>query len=217
MDYDYLKQEVTEHRNYLTAEEHIITKGMERREKWREQMDQITRELSVLITTITSNNIPRTDVDISTLENKVNTLQDLLPEVIKSIEEADREQCLFFDHPTNPHPLKIPSYSGSFSEDFTTFKSDFKEAARDNKISKTDQLRVLQNVLTGNAKHLIYLGDETSTNHAWLVLEEAYGDPHKRTYRATSLQTAKLWTSKPDNVDPTALGRRGLDATTRRR
>ena len=113
-------------------------------------MDQITRELSVLITTITSNNIPRTDVDISTLENKVNTLRHLLPAVIASIEEADREQCLFFDHPTNPHPLKIPSYFGSIS--------DFKEAARDNKISKTDQLRVLQNVLTGNAKHLIYLG-----------------------------------------------------------
>ena len=45
-------------------------------------MDQITRELSVLITTITSNSIPCTDIDISTLENKVNILQDLLLTVI---------------------------------------------------------------------------------------------------------------------------------------
>ena len=34
---------------------------------------------------------------MNALENKVNTLQDLLPEIIKSIEEADREQHLFFD------------------------------------------------------------------------------------------------------------------------
>ena len=106
-------------------------------------MGHINKELSYLITTVNSNSIPHTDVDVSTLENKVNNLRHLLPEVIASIEEADREQCLFFDHPTNPHPLKIPSYSGNFSEDFTTFKNNFKEAARDNKFSKTDQLRVL--------------------------------------------------------------------------
>ena len=39
MDHDYLQQEVTEHRNYLSAEDHIIIKGMEWREKWRKQMD----------------------------------------------------------------------------------------------------------------------------------------------------------------------------------
>ena len=95
----------------------MITKGMEMREEWREQMEQITKDLSDLITTIYSNSIPFTEVNIIALENKVNILQDLLPTVIASIEEADREQGLFSDQPTNPHPLKIPSYSGNFSED----------------------------------------------------------------------------------------------------
>ena len=148
-------------------------------------MEQITKDLSDLITTVYSNSIPYTDVDIKSLEDKVKLLQDLLPTVIASIEEADREQGLFSDQPTNPHPLKIPSYSGNFSEDFTAFKNNFKEAARDNKISKTDQLWVLQDALTGNAKHLIYLEEETSIEHAWSILEEAYGEPQKRTYRTT--------------------------------
>ena len=106
--------------------------------------------------------------------------------MIASIEETDREQGLFSDQPTNPHPLKISGYSCNFSEDFNAFKNNFREAARDNKISKTDQLWVLQDNLKGNAKHLVYLKGETSIDHAWSILEEAYGDPQKHTYRATS-------------------------------
>ena len=81
--------------------------------------------------------------------------------------------------------MRIPSYSGTFSEDFTAFESNFNEAARDNKISRTDQLGVLRNALKGNAKHYIYLGEEMSIDHAWTKLKEAYGDPQKRTYRWT--------------------------------
>ena len=89
---------------------------------------------------------------MSKMIDKVNTLQDLIPIRIASIERADREQDLFSDQPTNPQPMKIPCYSGTSNENFTTFKTNFKEAARDNKISKTDQLWVLQDALTGNAK-----------------------------------------------------------------
>ena len=49
LDYDALKQEVTQHGNYLTAEDHVITKGMKMREPWRKQMEQITKDLFDLI------------------------------------------------------------------------------------------------------------------------------------------------------------------------
>ena len=77
-----LKQDVTQHGNYLTAEDHVITKGMKMREPWREQMEQITKDLSNLVATVNNNNIPRTDINMSALGNKINTLQDLLPTVI---------------------------------------------------------------------------------------------------------------------------------------
>ena len=118
MDYDALEQEVTQYGNYLTAEDHVITKGMKMREPWREQTGQITKDLSDLIATVNNNNIHCSDVDISALGNEINTLQDLLQTIITSIEEADGEQGLFSDQPTNPYPLKTPNYSGTFSEDF---------------------------------------------------------------------------------------------------
>ena len=51
---------------------------------------------------------------------------------------------------------------------------------------------MLQNVLTGNAKNLIYLGDAKSVDHACSVLEEGYGDPQKRTYRWSSEERRRL-------------------------
>ena len=32
--------------------------------------------------------------------------------------------------------MKIPSYSGTFGEDFAAFERNFNEAAKDNKVSK---------------------------------------------------------------------------------
>ena len=88
-------------------------------------MELITKALSLLITTVNSNNIPHTDVDVSTLESKVNTLRHLLPAVVTNKQEAD--------HPTQPLNLE--------------------DAPRNNKIPKTDQLKAPRNALTGSAEH----------------------------------------------------------------
>ena len=87
-------------------------------------MDKITKDLIHLTTTTTSHNIPPEIIDIRTLENNVNNLQALLQAKIKTMQMADSEQCLFFDLPTNPYPLKIPTFSGTFSEDFKAFKKN---------------------------------------------------------------------------------------------
>ena len=90
-NHNSLKQEITQHKNYLTADSHTITQGMRKREPWTEHMEKITKDLSDLNAMTYNNNIPRTDVDIGTLERIVNTLQDLLQKVISKIEEADKE------------------------------------------------------------------------------------------------------------------------------
>ena len=65
-----------------------------------------------------------------------------------------------------------------------------------------------------NAEHHIYLEEVTSIDHAWSILEEAYGDPQKRTYRATSEASGRTLDIKDeyeqdmeaseDNVEPLA-------------
>ena len=97
-DYDCLVKEVTGFRDYLTAEDHNITKGARKRVEWKGQVGLITKALSLLITTVNSNNIPHTDVDISTLESKVKALRHLLPAVVTNKQEAD--------HPTQPLNLE---------------------------------------------------------------------------------------------------------------
>ena len=89
LDHEYLLEEVMEHEDYLSAEDHVIIQGMKQREEWKEMMNKITRELLHLTSTITSHSIPSAIIEIHKIENKVNTLQALLLEKIKTIEMAD--------------------------------------------------------------------------------------------------------------------------------
>ena len=57
-------------------------------------MEQITKSLFDLIDTVNNNNTFCTDVHISALRDKINTLEDLLPTIIAGIEEAERKQPL---------------------------------------------------------------------------------------------------------------------------
>ena len=45
LDYNALKMEVTRHRFYLAAQDHVIVNGMKKREPWKEQMIKISKDL----------------------------------------------------------------------------------------------------------------------------------------------------------------------------
>ena len=74
MDYDDLKEEVTRHGNYLNAQDHMIVNGLNMREPWKKQMKQICKDLSDLTALINTNDIACINIDMNTLEDKVNTL-----------------------------------------------------------------------------------------------------------------------------------------------
>ena len=60
-NHNSLKQEITQHKNYLIAECHTITitQGMRKRKPWTEHMEQIIKDLSDLNAMIYNNNIHR--------------------------------------------------------------------------------------------------------------------------------------------------------------
>ena len=76
--------------------------------------------------------------------------------------------------------MQIPSYSGTPSEDFVIFKEKFREAAKDNRISKTNQLETLRETLTGNAAFRIPPDGMTSVDDAWSILEKHHGNQYGR-------------------------------------
>ena len=102
LDYDTLKEEVTRHGNYLTAQDHVIVNGMKMREPWKKQMKQICKDLSDLTVLINTNDIACTDIDMSTLGDKVNTVQYLIQTRFASIEEAERKKACSPTEPPSP-------------------------------------------------------------------------------------------------------------------
>ena len=106
-------------------------------------MKQILKDLSNLRALVNTYNVTCDYTDISTLEDKLSKLQDLIPTLIRTIEDADKKRGLFSDRANKPCPQQIPSYAGTPSEDFITFKDKFNKAVEDNRISKTDQLEKL--------------------------------------------------------------------------
>ena len=130
-----MKQEVTHHGNYPTAEDHIITEGMKLRKPWRTQAAQITKDLTNLKALINTHGI--VDINISTLGGNVRNLQNKIPAKIKKIEDTDIKQGLYSDRIAKPCPAELPTFGGTPSEDFIVFKDNFETAVTDNRVSKS--------------------------------------------------------------------------------
>ena len=83
LDYDSLHQEVTEHKNYSTSEDHIITSGMEKREPWNKRMRQLLRDLSTFRALVNTHDSTCKDIDMSTLGDKLSCLQNSVSTTVK--------------------------------------------------------------------------------------------------------------------------------------
>ena len=97
----------------MTVQDHVIVKGMKMRDPWKKQMKQIAKDFTDLTALTNTHDLACPDFDLGTLESKINTLQEIIPTKIASIEEADRKQGLFSDLSAKPCPQQIPTYSGS--------------------------------------------------------------------------------------------------------
>ena len=102
IDYGALKEKVSRYGNCMVVHDHLIVKGMKMREPWKKQMKPICKDLSDLTVLINTNDIACTDIDMSKLGDKVNTLQYLIQTRIASIEEAERKKACSLTEPPSP-------------------------------------------------------------------------------------------------------------------
>ena len=73
-------------------------------------------------------------------------------------------------------PKKLPSFAGLESEDFSFFKDQFTEAAKDNRVPRSNQADKLREVLTGRAlQHMPRACKDI--DEAWTALDAAFGNP----------------------------------------
>ena len=59
-----------------------------------------------------------------------------------------------------------------------TFKDKFNLAAENNKITRSDQVEKLREVLTDNALNHLPVNGIRDIDHAWEYLDQAFGNPH---------------------------------------
>ena len=104
-------------------------------------------------------------------------LRDLTASAAENLSATDRDQGILSTRTPQICPHEIPKYAGTPSEDFVDFKKEFHKAMKSNRIAKPDQLRVLQEHLTGYAAQKIPPGYEHTIDDAWTTLQKEYGEP----------------------------------------
>ena len=159
-------------------EDFMIVKAMKLRSDWETQATTITKKLIEVQSSIRQWDLTELEDEANTLKSKISYNRQQLGTTISQVEKMDASRGLFSDRPAKACPTKLPTFGGEEHEDLLTFKDKFNLAAENNKISKTDQLEKLREVLTGNALNHLPVDGIKDIDVAWEYLRQAFGNPH---------------------------------------
>ena len=92
--------------------------------------------------------------------------------ISEKIGSANKFRCIFSDRAVKSCPKKLPNYAGRESEKFSIFRDQFTEAAKDNRVPRSDQADKLREVLTDrDLQHLPRAFKDI--DEAWLAPDTA--------------------------------------------
>ena len=149
--YNDLLTEITEIPDHSSTDGHTIQNCMRKRGDWTERMRQLRMDIIETRNVVTAHSISDYADQVAHLELNVNEANAQLLTRVDTIKAADEERGLFTERMVKSCPKKLPGYAGLESEDLVNFKEDFLAAAKDHKISKSDQCFKLRECLTGKA------------------------------------------------------------------
>ena len=95
----------------------------------------------------------------------------------EAVQGEDDEQKLYTLDPAKANAVKLPTFEGRDDEDFAEFRENVDEAFVQNRVSRSDRLEKLREVLRGHAKRLVSQLITNKIDEAWDILEKAFGDP----------------------------------------
>ena len=103
-----LLQEVMEHDNYQTSEDHIIIDGMRNRKIWKSKAHKWTADLNIIKSKMHACD---NDFNIKQLEDDINHLKTVISASTKDMEHADTNKYIFSERVPKPCPQEIPRTS----------------------------------------------------------------------------------------------------------
>ena len=174
-----LSKKVEKYDDWKAQSDLIITREMKDNENQRKELQKIvdlSRELDDLVA---ENNLSdaRDGLKIQEADTKLQEVAMALEEKIKVIEEEDKIRELYSLDEIHVDKVKLPTYSGKYSEDYQKFKEDLTKAFVHNRITRADKLSKLRECLSGQAKYYVPESITDDIDKAWKALDKAYGDP----------------------------------------
>ena len=175
-----------------SGDDQLVTKVMLRLGSWRIKMDSIRQTYQDFQTKTAVHKLDSSDH--SAVDAAVLRVKDSLTFLETTAEEEDDKRQLFsLDTSARNEQVKWPVFSGDAGEDFSKFKKDFLDAAKQNKTSTRNQITKLKENLRGYAKTLIP-ASITDISAGLKILEQACGDSIRVvTHRVNNLLKIGPW------------------------
>ena len=204
IDLEVMIQAVQKFASSSTLEDHLVTKAMQSRNEWRTQATALSKKILEVNSAINQWALTELEAEALAIQSRVKFNQTQLTRIIEQVEKFDANMGLYSDRPAKSCPTKLPTFEGQDHEDLITFKDKFNLAAENNKISKTDQVEKLREVLTGNALSHLTVDGITDIELAWEYVDQAFSNPH--TCLNHRLAKVKSMPGLTDNIEQTQPG-----------
>ena len=159
-------------------EDILVSRTLKKVSNWEKLFEKISTSYRKVKEAIAVFNIKEDELAFSSLEYEFTSLSDDFRMVKEAVIEEDRRRELYtLDAPaTLAGSVKFPTFGGTEGEDYLDFKEKIEKAFVRSRITQADKLTKLRECLRGDALGLVPLSLTGSIEHAWLVLDKAYGD-----------------------------------------
>ena len=155
---------------------------------WEEDLQKIIILRRDLDDVVASNGLTQEDAQILEAGILVDRVSEELRFATESIEDEDNARELYTLDISKADPVKLPTFEGRDDEDFAQFKKLLEKAFVQNRVTKSDKVDKLREVLRGHAKKLVPQSTVNDIDEAMEILNKAFGDPVRlMTYRKDSL------------------------------
>ena len=152
-----------------------IGRAMRNIKSWEDSLEKIIvlqREMDDIVAT---HGLNSECTDILQVGVAVQRVTDEVKFAIDAIKAEDDTRELYTLDIAIADKVKLPTFEGLDSEDFSTFKELVEKAFIQNRVTKSDKIEKLREVLKGHAKKLVPESTIGDIDEAWAILEKAFG------------------------------------------
>ena len=153
-----------------------VSEAMNEIDNWQEHLEKIERFKEELDDLVFKNGLNEDD-EIQNVAILVDRLSDDVKHSIRNIKAEDKYRELYSLATAPTEKVKFPTFEGRDDEDFAKFKLEVERAFVKNRITRSDKLDKLRDVLKGHAKMLISQPRICDIDEAWEVLSKSFGNP----------------------------------------